>query len=233
MTDQGDLAGRLWGLCHVLRDDGIVFHKYLSELTYLLFLKNANQLNVEHDLPEGCRWDDLLAARGRGMLSFYRKLLTRLGEDVADENIRSIFAFPTTVFSHDENLEKVVAGIQAIDWHDYDRDGLGLIYESLLERNATEARSGSGQYFTPRALVDSMVRVTKPMAGETICDPAIGTGGFLIAAHRGSPSHELADRTYQGVEIERDTFRLCLMNFYLHGMNGQLVHGDALTVDFH
>ncbi|WP_420957398.1 N-6 DNA methylase [Burkholderia gladioli] len=230
-ADQEDLAGRLWGLCHVLRDDGIVYHKYLSELTYLLFLKNAKQLGVEHDIPEGSRWDDLLAAAGRGMLGFYRKLLTRLGEDVVDENIRSIFSFPTTVFSHDENLEKVVAGIQAINWHDYDRDGLGVIYESLLERNATEARSGSGQYFTPRPLVNAMVSVMKPQAGETILDPAAGTGGFLIAAHRSSTSRSARHRVYQGIEIERDTFRLCLMNLYLHGMKGRVVHGDALTVD--
>ncbi len=230
-TVQEDLAGRLWSLCHVLRDDGIVYHKYLSELTYLLFLKNANQLGVERDIPEGCRWDDLLAAQGPGMLGFYRKLLTRLGEDVVDENIRSIFSFPTTVFSHDENLEKVVFGIQAINWHDYDRDALGLIYESLLERNATEARSGSGQYFTPRPLVNTMVRVMKPQADEVILDPSVGTGGFLIAAHRASTSRKARNRVYQGIEIERDTFRLCLMNLYLHGMKGHVIHGDALTVD--
>ncbi|WBM33118.1 class I SAM-dependent DNA methyltransferase [Pseudomonas sp. NY11382] len=231
VTDQEDLAGRLWSLCHVLRDDGIVYHKYLSELTYLLFLKNAKQLGVEAEIPKGCRWDDLLDARGAGMLGFYRKLLTRLGEDVSDENLRSIFSFPTTVFSHDENLNKVVNGIQAINWHVCDRDALGLIYESLLERNATEARSGSGQYFTPRPLVNTMVSVMKPQDKEIIQDPAVGTGGFLIAAHRYSSQQSLQHRRYQGIEIERDTFRLCLMNLYLHGMNGRVIHGDALTID--
>ena len=230
-THQDDLAGRLWGLCHVLRDDGVVYHKYLSELTYLLFLKNAGQIGVENDIPEGCRWTDLVAARGTGMLGFYRKMLTRLGEDVADANIRAIFSFPTTVFSHDENLEKVVAGINAIDWHNHDRDSLGLIYESLLERNATEARAGSGQYFTPRPLVNAMVRLMKPGAGEIIEDPAAGTGGFLIAAHRALAAGTLPEPVYQGVEIERDTYRLCLMNLYLHGMKGQVLHGDALTED--
>lgn len=230
-TDQEDLAGRLWSLCNVLRDDGVVYHKYLSELTYLLFLKNAKQLDAERDIPSDCRWDSLLGARGPGMLGFYRKLLTRLGEDVVDENIRSIFSFPTTVFSHDENLEKVVLGIEAINWHDYDTDSLGLIYESLLERNSTEVRSGSGQYFTPRPLVDAMVRVMNPQDGETITDPAVGTGGFLIAAHRASMPRSPENRVYQGVEIERDTYRLCLMNLYLHGMKGHVVHGDALTKD--
>lgn len=229
--DQQDLAGRLWGLCHVLRDDGIVYHKYLSELTYLLFLKNAKQLDAETDLPVGCRWDDLMSARGTGMLDFYRVMLTRLGADVVDENVRSIFSFPTTVFSHDENLQKVVNGIEAIDWHQHGRDGLGEVYESLLERNATEARSGSGQYFTPRPLVNAMVRVTKPKAGETVLDPAVGTGGFLIAAHRMATAQEAQDRQYEGVEIERDTFRLALMNLYLHGMKGKVIHGDALTTD--
>lgn len=230
-TNQEELAGRLWNLCHVLRDDGIVYHKYLSELTYLLFLKNAKQLDVEQDIPNGCRWDDLLEARGPGMLGFYRKLLTRLGEDVSDDNIRNIFSFPTTVFSHDENLEKVIDGIQAINWHDYDRDGLGHIYESLLERNATEVRSGSGQYFTPRPLVNAMVKVMKPKTGEIILDPAVGTGGFLIAARRISKTLNAQDCIYQGIEIERDTFRLCLMNFYLNDMKGQVIHGDALTED--
>lgn len=231
MTSTEELANRLWNLCHVLRDDGIVYHKYLSELTYLLFLKNVKQLGVEQDIPVGCRWDDLVSARGKGMLGYYRKMLTKLGEDVEDVSIRSIFSFPTTVFSHDENLEKVVAGIQAIDWHDFDRDGLGGIYEHLLERNATEARSGSGQYFTPRSLVNAMISVLSPAAGETILDPAAGTGGFLIAAHRASTSKAARDRSYSGMEIERDTYRLCLMNLYLHGMQGQLIHGDALTTD--
>lgn len=231
ITNQEELAARLWNLCHVLRDDGIVYHKYLSELTYLLFLKNAKQLGAEKEIPKGCRWDDLLAARGVGMLGFYRKLLTRLGEDVSDEMIRDIFSFPTTVFSHDENLEKVIDGIEAINWHDCDRDGLGHIYESLLERNATEARSGSGQYFTPRALVNAMVKVMKPQSAEIILDPAVGTGGFLIAARRLSSSLNVKNCVFQGIEIERDTFRLCLMNFYLNDMKGQVIHGDALTED--
>lgn len=230
-TSPNELAGRLWSLCNVLRDDGIVYHKYLSELTYLLFLKNARQIGAEENIPVGCRWNDLLEARGHGMLGVYRKMLTSLGEDVDDDSIRRIFSFPTTVFSHDENLEKVVNGIEEINWHNHDRDSLGIIYESLLERNATEARSGSGQYFTPRALVNSMVRVMQPAAGETVLDPAAGTGGFLIAAHAAGVEEKSKPRRYLGVEIERDTFRLCLMNLFLHGMDGDIVHGDALTED--
>lgn len=235
LPQHSDVATRIWNLCHVLRDDGIVYHKYLSELTYLLFLKNAKELGVERELPKGCRWDDLLAHKGTGMLGFYRKLLTQLGEDVLDPNIRDIFSFPTTVFSHDENLEKVVLGIEAIEWHSELKDGLGDIYESLLERNATEARAGSGQYFTPRALVDCMVRLVRPAEGELIQDPAVGTGGFLISAHRQLEGATRGKRRrgahYQGIEIERDTYRLCLMNMFLHQMSGNVVHGDALTFD--
>lgn len=233
MTDRKsvDLANRLWSLCNVLRDDGIVFHKYVSELTYLLFLKNAAQVGAESNLPIGCRWDDLYTADARGILSVYRKMLTRLGEDSHDPTVRRIFSFPTTVFSHDESLARVVEGIEALDWHAYDRDTLGDAYESLLERNANEARSGSGQYFTPRSLVDALVKVTKPTEGELIVDPAAGTGGFLIAAHRASETYGNSRQTYASLEIERDTARLGLMNSYLHGLTGQFETGDALTED--
>ncbi len=223
----------IWNLCHVLRDDGIVYHKYLSELTYLLFLKNARAMGREDALPEGYRWINLLENRGSGMLSFYRKMLTALGEDATDTVIRKIYAFPTTVFSHDENLEKVVSGIEAIDWKSHQGDGLGDIYESLLERNATEARSGSGQYFTPRPLVECIIDVVQPGPGEIIQDPSVGTGGFLIAADRffRSTSNGKKSPNYYGVEIEADTYRLCLMNLFLHHMPGEIIHGDALTSD--
>lgn len=231
------IAARIWNLCHVLRDDGIVYHKYLSELTYLIFLKTAAETGAESALPEGCRWDDLLGQPKKGLLSFYRKMLTKLGEDADDENVRAIFSFPTTVFSHDENLEKVVSGIQSLDWHSATKDGLGTIYEALLERNATEARSGAGQYFTPRALVDSMVRLLAPGPGDTVQDPSAGTGGFLISAHEfirekvSRKSYTATPPTFSGIEIEHDTYRLCLMNIFLHQMNGRIIHGDALTDD--
>ena len=169
--------------------------------------------------------------------SVYRKMLTQLGEDASERIVREIFAFPTTVFSHDENLGKVVRELDAIDWHTAKKDGLGDIYESLLERNAAEARSGSGQYFTPRPLVDCLVRLLKPKLGEVILDPAAGTGGFLISAdqyvrrHNPAKGYTSNPPVYLGVEIESDTYRLCLMNLFLHGMIGEIRHGDALTSD--
>ncbi|WP_306046082.1 N-6 DNA methylase [Nioella sp. MMSF_3534] len=231
------VSKRIWSLCHVLRDDGIVYHKYLSELTYLLFLKVAFETGREDLLPEGCRWKDLTLQPASNVLSYYRKMLTSLGEDANEEMVREIFRFPTTVFNHEENLRKVVEGIDAIDWHEALSDGLGAVYESLLQRNAAEARSGAGQYFTPRPLVDAMVQVLQPDLGETIQDPAAGTAGFLISAqsyiiekhddavYARNPPH------FQAVEIEGDTYRLCLMNMFLHGMDGKVIHGDALTHD--
>nr|WP_198384389.1 N-6 DNA methylase [Roseomonas sp. KE2513] len=171
------------------------------------------------------------------MLSHYRKMLTTLGEDSPHQTVREIFRFPTTVFSHDENLQKVVRGIDAIDWHEAKDDGLGAIYEGLLQRSASEARSGAGQYFTPRSLVDVMVQVLQPRPGEVIQDPAAGTGGFLISAHdyimadKIAPGRKKKAPIYQAVEIESDTYRLCLMNMFLHDMQGQVIHGDALTED--
>lgn len=236
MTDT-NIANRIWSLCHVLRDDGIVYHKYLSELTYLIFLKTAAETGAEKALPKGCRWSDLIGSPEKGLLGFYRKMLTTLGEDATDQNVRAIFSFPTTVFSHDENLAKVIQGIQALDWHSAAKDGLGAIYEALLERNATEARSGAGQYFTPRALVDSMVRLLSPTLGDSVQDPSAGTGGFLISAHefivgKSNPGAYSQDPPiFSGMEIEHDTYRLCLMNMFLHEMKGQIIHGDALTDD--
>lgn len=231
------VSKRIWSLCHVLRDDGIVFHKFLSELTYLLFLKIAQETGREDLLPEGCRWTDLTAHSAGGILGHYRKMLTILGEDSPDHVVREIFRFPTTVFNHDENLRKVVDGINAIDWHEAKADGLGAVYESLLQRSVAEARSGAGQYFTPRPLVDAMVNVLQPGLGETIQDPAAGTAGFLISAQEyivGKHTEATIKKSppqYQAVEIEGDTYRLCLMNMFLHGMDGQFIHGDALTDD--
>lgn len=231
------ISKRIWSLCHVLRDDGIVYHKYLSELTYLLFLKVASETGRDDFLPQEFRWGCLITQPAPGMLSYYRKMLTSLGEDAEKEVVREIFKFPTTVFNHEENLRKVVDGINAIDWHEAVSDGLGAVYESLLERNASEARSGAGQYFTPRALVDAMVKVLKPDLGEIIQDPAAGTAGFLISAQthirelRNNAAYNRNPPHFQAVEIEGDTYRLCLMNMFLHGMQGKALHGDALTHD--
>ena len=141
------------------------------------------------------------------------------------------------MFSHSENLKAVIEGIAKLNWHSVTADGMGDIYEGLLARNSQDARSGAGQYFTPRPLVDCMVRLTRPALGETIQDPSCGTGGFLISAKQyieaGASPDAYADSPplFEGVEIEKGTYRICQMNSFLHGLNARILLGDALTTD--
>jgi type I restriction enzyme M protein len=228
---------KIWALCHILRGDGISYHQYVSELTYLLFLKIAEENGVERLLPLNYRWANLARHPKEGLLGFYQEMLTHLGTTAESEVIRAIYAFPTTVFSHSENLHAVIDGIAKIAWHSVSGDRFGEIYEGLIEKSSQDVRSGAGQYFTPRALVNSMVRVSRPALGELIQDPAVGSGGFLITADRyiRSNNSDAAYRDnpprYQGVEIEKNTRRICLMNTFLNGLDADIVHGDALTDD--
>ncbi|WP_198555225.1 type I restriction-modification system subunit M N-terminal domain-containing protein [Siphonobacter sp. SORGH_AS_0500] len=163
-----NIVQKIWNLCNILRGDGISYHEYISELTYLLFLKIAQENHTEHLLPESCRWDRLVNYEGPDLLTEYRDMLTFLGGHAENEVVRKIYTFPTTVFSHSENLKAVIEGLAKLDWHSINKDGMGDIYEGLLSKNSQDARSGAGQYFTPRALVDCMVRLSKPSVGEII-----------------------------------------------------------------
>lgn len=231
---ENNIVQRIWGLCHILRGDGIGYHEYISELTYLLFLKIAEETQTESQLPDGCRWSDLTANEG-DLLQKYQAILTRLGNEAESARVRSIFAFPTTVFSHSANLRAVINGISAIDWHSLKQDGIGDIYEGLLAKNSQDARSGAGQYFTPRALVNAIVEVTEPKPGNVIYDPAAGSGGFLIAADQyirakySQTRYVSAPPKYQGSEIEKNTFRICLMNSFLHQIDADIVLEDSLA----
>ncbi|WP_186388780.1 N-6 DNA methylase [Stappia sp. TSB10P1A] len=237
----GDAArgfvARLWSLCNILRGDGVGYNQYISELTYLLFLKLAEETEAESLLPDGYRWSDLVRYDGPNLLGHYQEFLTHLGAAAESELVRSIYTFPTTVFSHSENLKAVIAGIDALNWHSLTADAIGVVYEGLLAKNSEDSRSGAGQYFTPRALVDSMVACTRPDLGEIIQDPSAGTGGFLISADqfirnkRGMAAYQANPPRYEGMEIERGTHRLCLMNAFLHGMNAKIYLGDTLTTD--
>ncbi|MEH3119953.1 MAG: N-6 DNA methylase [Methylorubrum populi] len=231
-----ELVRRIWALCHILRGDGVSYHEYISELTYLLFLKIADETGTEAALPEGHRWRDLVNYKGPDLLVFYRDMLTYLGGHATNPIVQEIYAFPTTVFSHQENLRAVIAGLAKLDWHSVDADGMGDIYEGLLSRNSQDARSGAGQYFTPRSLVDCMVRLTQPELGKVIQDPSCGTGGFLIAAkqfaeERSPEIYASNPPRFEGIEIEKGTYRICQMNSFLHGLDAKLVLGDALTSD--
>lgn len=242
MTVTQDIVARLWNLCHVLRDDGVSYHEYVSELTFLLFLKMAQEIGIDAtQLPAGYRWRDLEAREGTEQLDFYKKLLIHLGSH-GSARVQAIFANAQTCITKPKNLKTLVAAIDALDWYSAKEEGLGDMYEGLLERNASERKSGAGQYFTPRPLIDSIVHLMRPQPGEIIQDPAAGTGGFLIAADRLIKEHtdELFDLTeaqqyfqrhaaYVGMELVPDAHRLCLMNLMLHGIEGGVDLGDTLS----
>ncbi|EFP4583677.1 N-6 DNA methylase [Salmonella enterica] len=234
---QDTVIQKIWSLCNILRGDGITYYQYVSELSYLLFLKIAHENGSEKHLPEGCRWADLVAHSEEGLLGFYQEMLTRLGASVDNEVIKAIYAFPTTVFSHSANLKAVIDGISKIEWHQVGKDGFGELYSGLIDKSAQDSRSGAGQYFTPRPLVESIIRLTRPTIGELIQDPATGSGGFLVAADsyiRKTYPQNLYKKNpprYQGVEIEKNTRRICLMNTFLHNLDANIIYGDALTDD--
>ncbi len=236
-----EIIGKLWKLCDVLRDDGITYHQYVTELTYLLFLKMAKETKTEENLPEGYRWDDLKERSGLDLKTFYRKLLEHLGEK-GEGPIRSIYQGAQTNIDEPKNLEKIIRTIDALDWYSAREEGLGNLYEGLLERNASEKKSGAGQYFTPRVLIDVMTDLMAPQAGERCNDPACGTFGFMIAAaryisERTDSFYDLKDEVaaferseaFTGCELVKDTHRLALMNALLHDMHGEIKLGDTLS----
>ncbi|EKK7720069.1 N-6 DNA methylase [Cronobacter sakazakii] len=234
---QEAIVQKIWSLCNILRGDGITYYQYVSELSYLLFLKIAQENSSEKLIPEGYRWADLESHEEEGLLGFYQEMLTHLGANVENEVIRAIYSFPTTVFSHSENLKAVIDGISKIEWHQVGKDGFGDLYSGLIDKSAQDVRSGAGQYFTPRSLVNTIVRLIQPGLGELIQDPATGSGGFLISADsyiRSKYSQEKYQTNppkYQGVEIEKNTRRICLMNAFLHKLDANIIYGDALTDD--
>ncbi len=237
-----DIVQKLWNLCHVLRDDGVVYQKYVTELVYLLFLKMAKETGREdRHLPKGYRWDDLTAREGIAQLTFYKSLLLHLGTE-GSPRVQTIFGDAATALRKPQSLSKLVEAIDAIDWFSKEREQIGELYEGLLEKNAGEVKSGAGQYFTPRPLVDAMVDVVKPRAGEILQDPACGTAGFLIhadhyikAATEGlftlseSAAEFQRTRAYVGVELVPETMRLAQMNLLLHDIQSEVQNGDTLT----
>jgi type I restriction enzyme M protein len=242
-VNTNDIVSKLWNLCNVLRDDGVTYHQYVTELTYLLFLKMTAETGTETQLPAGYRWGDLDAREGLDQLNFYRSLLVHLGSH-GSNRVKAIFANANTVIKHPKNLGTLVTSIDDLDWYSLEREQLGDLYEGLLEKNASEKKSGAGQYFTPRPLIEAMVRVIQPRAGELVQDPACGTGGFLITADRfvKAKTHDLFDlpeqaqlfqksRAMVGVELVQDAHRLALMNMMLHDIDSDVVLGDTLSPD--
>ena len=238
MPQQQDIVSRLWNLCNILRESGIAYPEYVTELTYLLFLKMAQQTGSEEKLPEGFRWKDLSEMKGLEQFRFYQNLLPILG-NVAADDIRAIFEGAGTALSKPRHLQLLVKDLDSINWSpELQSDTLGDIYEGLLEKNSAESKSGAGQYFTPRPVVETIVNLVKPRSGETIQDPACGTGGFLITADRyiksavkGKAKGEQRAAKFVGIELVRDTQRLALMNALLHHIDAHIICGDALDED--
>src|SRR6202051_1341707 len=188
-----DIVQTLWGLCNVLRDDGITYQAYVTQLTFLLFLKMMQETKREDALPKGYRWGDLTKREGEDLLTYYRALLLKLGTG-GTGMVRDIYTDAQTSLRKPTNLKTLASEIDKLDWFSARREGLGDLYEGLLQKNAGEKKSGAGQYFTPRPLIDAIVDVMKPSLKDVIQDPAAGTGGFLIWADRYIRKHSKADR---------------------------------------
>ena len=235
-----EIVAKLWNLCNVLRDDGITYHQYVTELTYILFLKMCKETGTEGAIPDQYRWDKLLAKQGVELKKFYKELLEHLGESCTGR-VREIYQGAQSNIDEPKNLEKIIQTIDQFDWYTAKEEGLGNLYEGLLEKNANEKKSGAGQYFTPRVLIDVMTELIKPQLGDKCFDPACGTFGFMIAANRYVNAHNdmyaLSDRqadfqqnkAFNGVELVHETHRLALMNAYLHNMNANITLGDSLA----
>ena len=234
-----DVAVRLWGFCHTLRHDGIDYGDFIEQLTYLLFIKMADERGI--DLPAETDWDHLRARSGTDLTDSYIEALRSLGREPG--MLGDIFGGAQSRFSNPVNLKKLISLIDDTEWMALDVDVKAAAFEGLLEKAAAEGKKGAGQYFTPRPLIRSIVRCVKPDPRASrnfkIDDPACGTGGFLVAAHEwlmqetgGALDRELAKRvrtqTYYGQELVPRPRRLALMNLYLHQVEPHISLGDSL-----
>ncbi|MAH14302.1 MAG: N-6 DNA methylase [Sphingomonadaceae bacterium] len=245
MNPASDLVNKLWRLCALLRKDGITYQQYVTELTYLLFLKMASEQKDESRIPEQYRWRAITAANEAEVLQRYRQALVDLGnpDKVSDRSVVAIFQNATTVVREPATLRKLIDAIDGLHWFSDERDAFGDAYEGLLQKMAEETKRGAGQYFTPRVLIDVMVDLMQPQPGEVIQDPAAGTGGFLIASDRHmrdatddyftlSNKQQIFQlgQAIRGIENVPDTFRLLLMNLHLHKIDpDHLDLGDTLS----
>lgn len=239
-----DIARKLWGLCDVLRDDGVTYHQYLNELTYILFLRLSEVKGFEKQIPEDFRWSRLKAIKdNKDLFDKYRELLATIAAKSENDTISEIYTNASTTLRKPANLRTLITNIDNIDWFDdNEKDKIATIYEELLERNAGEKKSGAGQYFTPRPLINVMVNLLVPKLGERWNDPAAGTFGFMIAAdqylrEKTDNYYDLnaKERKFQlteafsGCELVQDAHRLALMNAKLHGLDSTITLGDTLS----
>lgn len=245
-NDYSSLVSKVWNYAHVLRDQGISYGDYVEQITFLLFLKMDQErtelLNEPSIIPAKWRWDKLGPLSGDDLELQYRHTLEALAKEKG--LIGTIFRKAQNKLTDPAKLKRVVSLIDGETWIGIGVDVKGAIYEGLLEKNAAEVKSGAGQYFTPRPLIEAMVEAVDPRIGETVHDPACGTGGFLLWAYehmKGQPGaqdrsqqRKLREKTLSGVDIVDEVVRLCAMNLYLHGVgNGEspIRCADALVAD--
>lgn len=239
-----EISNKLWNLCNVLRDDGVTYHQYLNELTYILFLKLSDVKGFTEQIPEEYQWETLKGLKdNKELFDRYREMLATISTKSNNETIREIYTNASTTLRKPVNLRTLVTQIDLIDWYEeQERDTMGQIYEDLLERNANEKKSGAGQYFTPRPLIEVMIQLLAPKLGERWNDPACGTFGFMISLDQYLKdrydyvwnSDEKArkfqeNEALSGVELVQDAHRLALMNAKLHGLDSNIHLGDTLT----
>lgn len=227
-SNEQTLTKKVWTLATTLAGQGIGFTDYITQLTYLLFLKmddeNVKLFGDDSAIPEGCRWSDLIDLDGLDLIEQYEKTLKELSEQ--SNLIGTIYTKAQNKIDKPVYLKKVITMINEEQWLVMDGDVKGAIYESILEKNGQDKKSGAGQYFTPRSLISTMVDVTRPQIGETICDPACGTGGFLLAAYDymkvqssdKEKSEFLREQALHGYDNTALVVTLASMNLYLHGI---------------
>ena len=242
------IGSKVWGLCGPLRDDGVSYGDYLEQLTYLIFLKMADEYakppyKRNSGIPAGFAWSDMNTLTGTELETQYKKTLEELAKQKGI--LREIFQGAINKISNPAILCRVVQMVDSVNWVSMATDVKGEIYENLLQRNAEDVKSGAGQYFTPRSLIQAMVECISPEPMKTIADPCCGSGGFLLAAHDFIAKNCTLDReakaflkekAFRGWEIVPNTYKLCLMNLYLHNIGDihdelPVTRADALLKD--
>lgn len=251
MSEQtSTIVSKVWGMCGPLRDDGVSYGDYLEQITYLIFLKMAEEYSKppykrDTGIPSDCTWSDMSSLKGAELEEKYKSILEKLGEQGGI--LGKIFKGATNKISNAEILYRVVQMIDKEKWVAMSSDVKGEIYEGLLQKNAEDIKSGAGQYFTPRPLIRAMVKCVRPEPMKTIADPCCGSGGFFLAAQAflADPENYSLDReqkeflkneTFYGNEIVSATYKTALMNLYLHNIGDiygkvPIVQGDALLTD--
>lgn len=236
---------KLWSYCNMLRDDGLSYQDYLEQLTFLLFLKMADEradlTGDTQPIPKGYRWEDLASPQVEGVKleQHYRETLQILGKQGGMLGL--IFEKAQNKIQDPAKLRQLIVElIGKEDWSSMSSDVKGDAYEGLLEKNAQDVKGGAGQYFTPRALIDAIVDCVQPHPGEVITDPACGTGGFLLSAYDYVADHYQLDKdqkkhlrfeSLEGVEIVPGVSRLCAMNLFLHGIGSDDDRDPPITTD--